>query len=249
MDVKELYIIGLVVVLPAIGLLIGFWYIRTSAARGPRKIYEVTLWGLRATLTTTSAWQIVWLLLLLWWLDMFLPFSFAFLLLIPAVLSLAKTRNLDPAMHDQETRQLLDRLGTMQKEIDGVRQHIENLSHTVLAKQAELDDKERIGKNLETLIAKKSEEAKVWQEMSQPQRDAFIEAAATAMSKESRGTFWWGLLLGFIINILATLTWTLMGNPGQDDILNKFNNTLKGFQIKSDAKQSITPSASQVPRR
>ena len=94
----------------------------------------------------------------------------------------------------------------------------------------EVEKRERAKRELDELIRKKSEEAKGWNEQTEAQRQAFLETAVSAMSKGSRGTFWWGLVLGFALNLLATLTWTLLGNPGKDDILRKFEEVTHIFR-------------------
>ena len=176
-----------------------------------------------------------------------MPSGLALALVGSAALAIGIIRRMGEPLTSEDTHKLLEKLSYVQADIGGAQQHIKALSDDILAKQTQVDDRERAKRGLDELIRKKSEEAKGWSEQTEAQRQAFLETAVSAMSKESRPTFWWGLVLGFVINILATLTWTLLGNPGKDDILKKFDEVGKVFQ--RDAEQRVPPDRPQAAGR
>lgn len=79
----------------------------------------------------------------------------------------------------------------MQGEIDSVKSHLSTLGAELSTTQLELSGKQMVRRALEAEIRKKSEEAQTWEAMTEGQRAVFSDSAVAAMSKESRGTFWW----------------------------------------------------------
>jgi hypothetical protein len=158
---------------------------------------------------------------------MFLPMPLILLFLAIALLSLkiAKAEVIDVNSIAESSRELLDRLKGMQVEIGDIRQHIEGLGHHIVTKQMELDEKESRRKALEREIEEKSSEASQWKSLTEEQKKLVLDSALDAISKETKGKIWLGVLTGFFINILATLTWTLLGNPGKDKILENVKQT------------------------
>jgi hypothetical protein len=244
MDTQQIALIFGLLIVPGIGLLGALMYLRKLGGRNDfQRYYEVTLLGHRFVATRSAMLQALVLGVLFWWLDWFLPFSFALIVAIVGLLSLAKTRELKSENSRDETQALLEKLSGMQGEISAVKDHVAVLGRNVAIAQSELETKEAAKAALERLIEQKADEAKGWQQMTEAQRNAYLEVAVSAMAKESRGTFWWGLLLGFVINLVASLTWALMGNPGKDEILQKIERV--GAFISLDSRRSGAANPSQ----
>jgi hypothetical protein len=94
----------------------------------------------------------------------------------------------------------------------------------------ELDEKENVRKKLDQDIKEKLVEAEFWTSLTAEEKRVVSEAAIAAVPKEWEGRFWVGILISFLVSILAILTWTLLGNPGKTDILAKFESLLRLFK-------------------
>jgi len=228
-DSRDLLLIGSFLILPGLALLGGAWYLRKANERRSLPIYEYQLGSFRFRFTSLDIQKLTYLVFVFGWSHVFVPAALALLLVIFAASVIGISRKVSDATSD-DSHKLIEKLGAVQNEIGGAQQHINTLSANILAKQTQVEKRERAKRELDELIRKKSEEAKGWNEQTEAQRQAFLETAVSAMSKGSRGTFWWGLVLGFALNLLATLTWTLLGNPGKDDILRKFEEVTHIFR-------------------
>jgi len=223
MDTEEIILVVVILGIPAFLFPVVIAYLRTEnfQRRFPNALYQFTLLGHSLVLSKHFLLQGTALLFLYSWLDMFMPLPFTLLFVVMALLSLkiADAKTIDEDTIAESSKELLERLSRMQREIGDIREHIEGLGYHIEIKQIELDEKEKRRKALEKDIEEKSTEASQWKNLTEEQRKLVLDSAVDAMSKESKGTFWLGLLFGFFVNILATLTWTLLGNPGKQQIL------------------------------
>jgi regulator of replication initiation timing len=142
-------------------------------------------------------------------------------------LKISSAERIDEGTISESSETLLKRISNMQIEIGGIKQHITDLSSAILTKQIELNEKEQIRQRLDKEIEEKSDEADSWTSMTNKQKDIVISTVISGM--KPRRTFWMGIIFGFLINLMATLTWTLLGNPGQDQIVKKFNDIIGIF--------------------
>jgi hypothetical protein len=173
--------------------------------------------------------RLVFLLFFYAWLDKY--FSLFFILPILAIgflyLKISRAERIDEGTISESSETLLKRISDMQIEIGGIRQHISDLSSAIVTKQIELNEKEQIRRRLDKEIEEKSGEADFWTSMTNEQKNMVIETVVSGMKPQ--WTFWKGIIFGFLVNLLATLTWTLLGSPGQDQIIKKFNDIIGIF--------------------
>ena len=216
----QLALILLVFVLPTVSLLVAFFYLRFRASNPYyAELLQLNLFSSRLLLTRSSALQVALLLVLFLSLEQFLPVSYALLVPLLGALLLLRVKPVTATAVDGDTLALLRRLSSMQTEIAAAVAHVQRLSQTVDQTQAHLTVKEREKAALDITIQARAKEARLWSDMTQEQKQAFTAATAAVVAKSTRGQFFWGLLLGFVLNLLASTTWALMGNPGKQEII------------------------------
>lgn len=227
MDIEQIILIIIVLGIPAIIFPMAIYYTKTDSfhRKVPNNFYKFTVLKNEIFLSKHLAIQLLILFLLYNWMDMILPlgmilFVMAIILLI---FGIVKISSVNSQSITDESQELLSRLSNMQSEIGDIRRHLEGLGHHIASKQLELDEKETLQEKLEEIIEEKSTEASHWQSMTDKQKSLILESAIEAMPKESKSKFFLGLIFGFFVNIMATLSWTLMGNPGKEEIMKKFS--------------------------
>jgi hypothetical protein len=157
------------------------------------------------------------------WLNLFLPsfISLAITLVGLSSFQILSVKTFDPEKMPETTRTLVAKLSSIESDIEQVRQHISILQIDLNETQKEVNEKERLKEYLKGEVRKKKESAEAWAQMTQTQKDMVAQAAVTAISRKMKGQFWYGLILGFFINILAALVWSLIGNPSKADIVTR----------------------------
>jgi len=183
------------------------------------KSYRVDLFGIVVTITSKDAAQLFALSIAFFVGNSFLGGMFTFAFLVIALLILGRVKRIGSLTDDEKSNQLLSMLSANRKLIGDVIDHIEFLSKDMKAKQQEIQEKEIIKEKLDREIEMKSKEATFWQSLTADQKSLLLDATRSVVSNENKNNFWPGLLLGFLLNILATITWTLLGNPGRDQII------------------------------
>jgi hypothetical protein len=140
------------------------------------------------------------------WLIIFLPLIFFFLKYKPR--------------SDEQSQEVLDALTEMSSKLTESRLHLEHLANLVKAKQLEVDEKERIQRELEYQINKKAHESKELEKLTESQKELILKVIRKSQRPSVLDST--GIILGSIaLNIFATLIWTLLGNPGKDAIVNQ----------------------------
>jgi hypothetical protein len=221
---SDIWAIVLLVFLPSVvfvGLIV---YMRTDHYRRlpVHSIYKTKVFGYPLVLNTQQVLQLALLVVAFMYVERLASLREAILIAVLAGLAMIRFERLGTSELTDTTERLLAALDKWQKDVGEVRQHVEALQYDVVAKQSELDEKERIRKKLDDEIFEKEEEARIWAEMSEEQKEQFLKVTVSALQKNSRSSFLSGLVLGFLMNLLATLTWTMLGNPGRDEVVKAF---------------------------
>jgi len=198
----------------------------------PNELYRISILGRVLILSKHQLKQIGVIFLLYICSDMILPSLFPILIVL-LILWMEKIIDFDKIEINkisETSKNLENRLSKMQSEVADIRQYIQGLGQHLISKQVEIDQKEKLRKQIEYEMEKKSKEAAHWKSLTIEQRNLVLDSATEALSKESKGNFGFGLIFGFIINLLATLTWTLLGNPGKEQILNHLKKLFSIFK-------------------
>lgn len=230
MDTERIILITIFIGLPSIGFPFIISYLRSDRFKEtiPNSLYRLSVLGHSIVLSKHLIIQLCCLLFLYSWLDMVFPLPFILFFLVIAFVSLklAEAEPIDDTYLSDSNKKLVDRLNDMQSEIGDITNHLEGLGQHLVTKQTELNEKVKTRRALEREIEEKSSEASHWKSLTKKQKELVLDSAVEAMSRKSKGTFWLGLLFGFFVNIFATLTWTMLGNPGKQQILEKTNNII-----------------------
>jgi hypothetical protein len=127
-----------------------------------------------------------------------------------------------------ESQEILEALNGMTSKLGETRSYLEHVANLVRAKQLEIDDKDRIKSELEKQIGQKTRESEEWNELTGEQQELVIGAIRRSQKKGLFGNA--GIVIGSItLNIIASLIWTLLGNPGRDEVLRRLNDMGKWF--------------------
>ncbi|CAB3783400.1 hypothetical protein LMG28138_01632 [Pararobbsia alpina] len=220
-NVRNLLLYFGVVLSPAILVGVIIFYITRKARANSDyfKTYEFSWGRIRLLGTKLDILQACGTSAILCWLYYWDVFWAPILILIALILAARKwPYRWSERSTSNATSELLDQLAMMTTQINNVRSHVQMINREVVVAQSEIDSKEQLKIALEEAITAKSKEAENWAKMTDGQRDQILDAAASVMSKQSRGTFWWGLILGLVFNLIASAIWAVMGNPGKEDI-------------------------------
>lgn len=234
MDSETVFIIFLFFLLPILLLAVIIWLMRTKRFIKivPDAIYQLTLFKRTVVVSKYTLIQLCVISLLFVWMNFLLPIIIAVVTSAAALIALRITRfkRLDAKVLSESSESLLQKLSNMQVEIGSIKEHIESLGFHIISRQIELDEKESKKQQLDQELIKKYDEAELWTSLTEQEKCVVTSAAVAAMPKQTRGQFWLGIILGFFINLMATLTWTLLGNPGKADILVKFRSLVALFR-------------------
>lgn len=234
MDAGLIILIVIFLGFPVLFFPAAIFYLRSDGfkRRFPDALYQIFFLVKKWNISKHLLVHIAVLSLLFIWLDIVFPPIFSLAVVFFAIMSLkvVKVKKFDVHATAESSDVLLKRLKDIQFDIVSIRQHIEGLHSHITFKQVELDEKEKLRKQLEKDIEKKSSIASQLETLTQDQKRLVLDAAIAAMSKKSKRTFWFGLILGFFINILAILTWTLIGNPEKEQIIDNLKNIINLFK-------------------
>jgi len=229
MSGEEILYISLMIGLPALFVLIGFPILKSrNFTEKYNKTIQISYFNKHLIIKKSNFIILIFLIAMFGWLDFFLPLyiSLAIFFIALSSFSLFSTKVIDPDAIPDTTKILIDNLSSIEKSIENVRQHISLLQENLYDTQQEVDKKLKIKQELENQIQNNKLSADTWSTMTQNQKDTVSNAAVNAISIKMKGQFWYGLILGFIINILAAFAWALIGNPSKDDILKNLINTI-----------------------
>ena len=128
----------------------------------------------------------------------------------------------------EESKEILNALNEMTSKMSESGLFLEHLANLVRTKQLEIEQKEKIRTELENQIGEKSREKEAWDNLTAKQQDLVIQAIKKSQSRSIVLTM--GVLIGSVVlNIVATVIWTLLGNPGRDELLKRFSEFSKLF--------------------
>jgi hypothetical protein len=232
METSELFWIIILVGLPATAFVTFLFILRSKRfLQGSNAHYQITIFKSIIILTKQNFIRIVYLILLFCYLDFFFPLPFSILIVLSFLIPLyvLRSKKIETKDIEEATNNVLDRLATMEKDFAKIKQHFDLLREEILFKQSEINEKESYNSQLLEEISHNQKEVETWESMNDEQKRLLTDRTAKAFSKSSKWDFWLGISLGFIFNILATLTWTLLGNPGKTELIEKLNDLLKLF--------------------
>lgn len=230
METKEIII--LIIGLPSLIFLTIFLYIRSKTFKNkPKKIYHLILFSKEIILSKNDLTVIVVLFCFFSWLSLFIDIAFAILItiIIAFLFPIAAIQIRKPSDTKYITEKLIQKLSSIESEIDIVKQQFSVLQVDLSEAQIAVEQKQKIKEELENQIIANKKSAETWAAMNEEQKNLVSQTTVDAISSKLKGEFWPGLILGFVINILATLVWTLLGNPGKDELVKKFLNLIEIF--------------------
>ncbi len=230
---REKEIILLFVIIPAILFTVVITYLKSKRFLATRnEAYMFSLFSKKITLSRQNLIVVAVFVAFFSWLNIFLPFgvSLSITLGLLTMFPIASFKRINYSKQKETTQYLLDKLVEIEKEIEFTRQHFSSLQINLNEAQSEVDKKQKIKEELDATILEIKKNAEIWASMNDEQRELVSKTTISAISKKLKSDFWQGMVWGFIINILATLTWTLLGNPGKDDLIKKFNSLVEFFK-------------------
>jgi hypothetical protein len=117
----------------------------------------------------------------------------------------------------RDTHEVLENLEATTSTIGAVRSNLEHLIAKLSTAAADLATKEQQRAEIEGTISRLSKESEAFKTLTDQQKQLVAESFQVSFKKSPVGVM--GVVLGSVVlNLLATLIWTLMGNPGKDEI-------------------------------
>lgn len=117
----------------------------------------------------------------------------------------------------------------MQTRLSSIQSHIEELTVEIENRIIEVDEKQKLTQSLDEDINKKLKESEEWQNLSDSQKQLVINAAAEAINKKSISQNISFAVGAILLNLVATLIWTLFGNPGRKELADTLMTFLKSL--------------------
>lgn len=135
-----------------------------------------------------------------------------------------------PKLSDRSL-EAIEALNEMAANLNQSQIHVKQLINVIKEKQLEIDEKESLFADLMSNIAEKEEEVTQWESLTQQQQDLLLQSVKRA---QSRGFFTASVAVvgSVILNLVATLLWTLMGNPGREAIIQRVSNIIELITLK-----------------
>jgi TolA-binding protein len=200
---------------------------RRSASADRVVFYHLQVGGSRLLITRRALLHLaVWAIPVIW-LTVFLPTYFVLTLVaIPLLVFLRQTAQRSERPLSERSSQLLDNLKDIETQIEQARQHIELMATEIEARQVEVEEKTRMTRTLDEEIDAKLEQYEHWRSMNHEQKQLVIDAARQALSRRSAAQAFSTVLASIILNLVATLIWTLAGSPGRLELISVYNAAL-----------------------
>lgn len=115
--------------------------------------------------------------------------------------------------------QLLEEINSMAEQLKAAHARVQQLAGEVELMQAELSRKQTFGESLDREIDSKLKEAKEWNNLTDEQKRLLVESVGEALSNKSVSRTAITIIGSIVLNIAATLIWTLLGSPGKNELL------------------------------
>lgn len=208
-------------------LLIFYWIDkRRLKDKNAISFYKIKIGNSSISLTRNALYQSIWWICILFFLDWMFPFPISLVSIIMSgfiILSIAKaSSNLSSSTAASSTQDVLSSLRDMQTRLSGIQSHIEELAVEIENRKIEVDEKQKITQSLDQDINKKLKESEEWKNLSDSQKQLVINAAAEAINNKSFSQNISFVIGSVLLNLGATLIWTLFGNPGRKELIELF---------------------------
>ena len=118
----------------------------------------------------------------------------------------------------ESSRDILQRLDKIRTDVADAQHYIDSLLAEIQARSLEVTEKTEQTKKLDLEIAQSLSKYKFWRSLSEVQRSQVIDAARDAVTHQGAGRAVIFVLVTIVLNLAATLIWTLAGAPGRDEL-------------------------------
>lgn len=214
-----LLVLGIPFFLPIIGL----WWLHRRSSRRPGlrlRFYHLSVGGAPLSISSEALIKLALIAIPILWVQFVVPILgdlIMFLALLPAgiwfITKKGPTRVLDTSA--THSHQVVTALRETQKQIEAAKTHIEKLESQIHMRQFEVEATEVLRTSLRQDIEKKLGEVEAWQTLSEQQKTLFIQVTNEAMRKRSAFQMLGVVVGSIILNLTASVIWSLMGAPGQ----------------------------------
>jgi len=212
-----------------------FYFVDKKRINSKDKVsfYKIKIGNTSISLTRNALYQSIWWLCILYFLDFFLPLPISLpSILISAFIAISLVRassNSSNSNFTSSTQNALSSLKDMQTRLSSIQSHIEELTVEIENRIIEVDEKQKLTQSLDEDINKKLKESEEWQNLSDSQKQLVINAAAEAINKKSISQNISFAVGAILLNLVATLIWTLFGNPGRKELADTLMTFLKSL--------------------
>lgn len=185
--------------------------------------YKIKIWNSSISLTRNALYQLIYWVCIFIFLDWILPIPISLpLVLISAFIAFSLVKTNSSSNNSNSTSNSQDALSSlkdMQARLSSIQSHIEELAVEIENRKIEVDEKQKLTQSLDEDINKKLKESEEWKTLSESQKQLVINAAAEALNKKSVSQNISIVMGSILLNLVATLIWTLLGNPGRKELM------------------------------
>lgn len=217
----EWLLIVLFIGVPAALPLAAFWYLSRHGSTDHSPLYRYRIAGHEVAITGGLLKLAGVTVVSIWWLEWLMPLPLLPIFLVALFFLFNRSENKNVA--SKTSSQLLEEINNMAEQIKAAHARVQQLAGEVELTQAELTRKQSFGESLDREIDSKLKEAKEWNNLTDEQKKLLVESVGEAVSSTSVSRIAVAIIGSIVLNIAATLIWTLLGSPGKDELLAWFS--------------------------
>ncbi|EGQ8983014.1 hypothetical protein RV040_001435 [Vibrio alginolyticus] len=217
---QEWLLIVLFVGIPTALPLAAFWYLSSRLnSTDHSTLYRYRIAGHEVAITGGLLKLAGVTVLSIWWLEWIMPLPLLPIFLVALFFLFNKNKNESKNIASKTSSQLLEEINSMAEQLKTAHARVQQLAGEVELTQAELTRKQDFGESLDREIDSKLKEAEEWNNLTDEQKKLLVQSVGEAVSNKSVSRIVVAIVGSIVLNIAATLIWTLLGSPGKDDLL------------------------------
>ncbi|GBL02584.1 hypothetical protein [Vibrio harveyi] len=156
----------------------------------------------------------------IWWLEWIMPLPLLPIFLVALFFLFKKSES--KYVVSKTSSQLLEEINSMADQLKTAHARVQQLAGEVELTQAELNRKQSFGESLDREIDSKLKEAEEWNSLTDVQKKLLVQSVGEVVSNKSVSRIVVAIVGSIVLNIAATLIWTLLGSPGKAELLTWF---------------------------
>ncbi len=185
-------------------------------------IYHYLIGGSRISITRGALYGVIIWIIPLIWAEYLLPLFFLPVTTVPLVVLLLLGRRRSVSVLDERLRNLLESYRSTSTTPQEAAQIAQAIGAELTLRSADLEDRTLRNRTLEEAISAKYREYESLRTLTDEQKRILISATGEVLNRRSAARTLAAAFIAVMLNLIATIIWTLAGSPGREKILQLF---------------------------